>query len=124
MSSKSTKKTNSWTLPGKSEAKEYASRVIMGNFVTSEFFARHWMTLFIAVTLIMIYISTKYECLTRMEEIKRCETELAIVKTEYMRQRSTYKSRIRESSMQQLVDSVIPGLGIQKQPPFRLQRPQ
>lgn len=95
-------------------------RMLYGNVITSEFFARHWLKLFILVVLVMIFISNKYQCMTHMEEIKRLETELSVTKTEGIRQRSSYMSRTRESSMQNLVDSTMPGLGVQKQPPYRL----
>ncbi|MEE1207700.1 MAG: FtsL-like putative cell division protein [Muribaculaceae bacterium] len=97
-----------------------ARRLIYGNVVTSEFFARHWMKFFILLVLVMIYISTKYECMTKMEEIQRLERELSVAKTERIRQHSNYMSRTRESAMQQLVDTVIPGLAVQEQPPFHL----
>lgn len=95
-------------------------RMLFGNVITSEFFKRHWMILFILGVLILIYISTKYQCMTKMERIKELETELSITHTESIRERSTYMSRIRESSMKALVDSLMPGLGIQEQPPYHL----
>lgn len=95
-------------------------RVLFGNVVTSGFFMRHWMPIFVLLVLIMIYITTKYQCMTSMERIRDLETELAITKTERIRQRSTYMSRIREAAMQQLADSVLPGFAVQEQPPFIL----
>lgn len=50
---------------------------------------------------ILIYITNRYQCLTRMEDIRKLEQELEIVETERIRERSTYMSRIRESSMQE-----------------------
>jgi hypothetical protein len=96
-------------------------RVLYGNVISSEFFSRHWMKIFILVVLVMIYISNKYQCLTSMETIKHLESELEVAKTERIRERSTYMSRIRESAMQELVDSVMPGLTVQEQPPYELE---
>ena len=95
-------------------------RVLYGNVVTTGFFAKHWIKVFILVVIVMIFISTKYQCMTAMEEIKRLENELNIVKTECIRQRSGYMSRIRESAMQEMVDSLIPGLTVPEQPPYIL----
>jgi hypothetical protein len=107
----------------KTESKKKQSlpaRVLYGNVISSEFFSRHWMKIFILVVLVMIYISNKYQCLTSMETIKKLEADLEVAKTERIRERSTYMSRIRESAMQELVDSVMPGLSVQEQPPYQL----
>lgn len=95
-------------------------RILYGNVLRLEFFTKHWITFFALLVLMMVYISTKYQCMTAMEEIKKLEKELSIVKSERIRHRSTYMSRIRESAMQQLVDSVMPGLAIQERPPYHL----
>lgn len=97
-------------------------RMLFGNVVTIEFFKRHWIQIFILIVLVMIYISNKYQCMTSMEEIKRLQQELEIVKTERVRERSTYMSRIRETSMQELVDTLIPGLRVPDQPTYELKR--
>lgn len=96
------------------------ARVLYGDVISSEFFSKHWIGIFCLAVLVLIYISTKYQCLTSMETIKRLESELEVAKTERIRERSTYMSRIRESSMQELVDSVMPGLSVQEQPPYQL----
>ena len=68
----------------------------------------------------MVYITNRYQCLTRMEEIRKLEHELEIVQTESIRERSEYMSRIRESSMQELVDTMHLNLRVQDKPPYRL----
>ena len=97
-------------------------RMLFGNVITSEFFKRHWMILFILGVLILIYISTKYQCMTKMERIKELETELSITHTESIRERSTYMSRIRESVMQHKIDSLGLNLTVQEQPPYKIQK--
>ncbi len=57
-----------------------------------------------------------------MEEIRRLETELEIVKTERLRVRSAYMSNTRESSMQHLIDSLGLNLRVQDRPPFKLEK--
>lgn len=99
-------------------------RLLYGNVVTAEFFGRHWIKFFLLVIIVMVYISTKYQCMTNMESIKKLENDLNIVKTESVRERSDYMSRIRESSMQQMVDSLIPGLKVPVQPPYVLNSPK
>ena len=94
--------------------------ILWGSIVSSDFFFRHKIKIFIGVILIMFYISTKYQCQTGMATIQRLEERLDIVKAESIRERSRYMSRIRESSMAALADSVRPGLSVQQQPPFVL----
>ena len=97
-------------------------RLLLGQVVSSDFFARHWLIVFSIVTLIMVFITNKYNCQTKMEEIQRLKTELEIVRTERVRVRSAYMSRIRESSMQKLVDSLGLNLRVQQRPPYQLER--
>lgn len=99
-----------------------ARRLIFGSVISSDFIVRHWLKIFVLMLLVMIYISTKYQCQTDMEQIRKLTNELEVVKTERIRQRSTYMSRIRESAMQELADSIHPGLTVQEQPPFHLSK--
>ena len=84
--------------------------------------ARNWLTVFAGVVVVMLYITNKYTCQTKMEEIRRLETELEIVKTERLRVRSAYMSNTRESSMQHLIDSLGLNLRVQDRPPFKLEK--
>lgn len=92
--------------------------ILFGGVVSSDFFYRHKLKLFVILVLVMFYISTKYQCQTGMQTIRKLENRLEVVKTESIRERSLYMSRIRESSMTRLADSIHPGLAVQTQPPF------
>lgn len=92
--------------------------ILFGDVLSSDFFYRHKLKIFVLLVLVMFYISTKYQCQTGMETIRKLSDRLEIVKTESIRERSTYMSRIRESSMTRLADSIHPGLAVQTQPPF------
>lgn len=96
--------------------------ILTGGVVHSDFFFRHKIKIFVLVILIMFYISTKYECQTGMENIHKLEKELDVVRTESIREKAKYMSRIRESSMAELADSIRPGLVVQRQPPFVIDR--
>lgn len=98
-------------------------RILQGNVLTSDFFVNNWLKILVVMVFIVIYISTKYQCLTSMETIKKLENELEVVKTESIRERSNYMSRIRESSMAELADSIRPGLRVQEHPPYVLKYP-
>jgi len=96
-------------------------KLINGRLLSSDFFARHWKSVLLAILMVLIYITNRYQCLTRMEEIRRLEQELE-VETERIRVRSTYMSRIRESSMQEMVDTMHLNLRIQDKPPYKLSK--
>lgn len=94
--------------------------VLFGSVISLDFFRRHALKLLLLLLLILIYISTQYQSKTYREEIKRLESELLIVRSERIRESIVYNSRTRESAMQQLADSILPGLAVQEQPPFSL----
>lgn len=95
-------------------------RVLHGRIISIDFFRSHWKSLVLIIIMILVYITNRYQCLTKMEEIRRLEQQLEIVETERIRAKSEYMSRIRESSMQELVDTMHLGLKVQNQPPYRL----
>lgn len=96
-------------------------RALHGRLLSTDFFRRHWLPVLGVVAMLMIYITNRYTCQTQMETIQRLERELEVAKTERIREKSTYMSRIRESKMQQKVDSLRLGLTVQERPPYRLQ---
>lgn len=95
-------------------------QALHGRLISTDFFAKHWLKVLIAIVMILIYITNKYQCLTKMETIRSLEQELEIVETERVRVRGEYMSLIRESSMQHLVDSLHLGLQVQERPPFKI----
>lgn len=94
--------------------------LIWGDGVSSSFFGKYKFTVLVVMCLMLVYISFKYECKTQKETIDRLNKELAIVRSESIRQRSEYKSGTRESTMQNLIDSLHLQLKVQEQPPYLL----
>lgn len=109
-----TKKTS------KTKADNWFLRLIHGRLLPIDFFVKNWVYVVLCVGMIMVYITNRYQCLTLMEEIRRLEHNLEVVQTERIRERSEYMSRIRESSMQELVDTMHLNLRVQDKPPYRL----
>lgn len=95
-------------------------RLLYGQVVSSDLFARNWLAMVLGVFMVLAYISGKYSCQTKMEEVDRLSKELSITKAELVRCRSRYMGRIRESSMQAMVDSLQLDLRVQENPPYRL----
>lgn len=99
---------------------EFFSRLIHGQLISSRFFARNWLVIFTGVVIVLMYITNKYNTQTKMEEIRALNTELEVVKTERIRAKSAFMSRIRESRMQEMVDSLGLGLTVQDRPPYKV----
>lgn len=88
--------------------------------VTSHFFVRHLAMCIIVVTLALMYISVRFDCLTGMETISYLSKRLEVVRTETQSERSAYMSATCESSMQKMVDTMRLGLAVQERPPYRI----
>ncbi len=96
------------------------TRLFRGQVLSSDFFARHWLPVLICIVVIMVYITTKYTCQTNMEKIASLERTLEIINNEKARERSAFMGRIRETAMQEMVDSLHLNLKVQSQPPYKI----
>lgn len=108
--------------PANSQPKQQTlfGRIVRGQIISAELFSRYWYVILLVISLALLSITTKYECQTKMEEIRRLEDELEIVKTERIRAKSLYMSRTRESAMNELVDSLHLELNVQDKPPYKI----
>lgn len=102
-------------------ALESMRRALHGQIISVEFFKRHWLGVLCIVVLLLMYISTKYICQTRIEKIDKLNRELEVVKTERVRVRSEYMGRTSESAMQHMVDSLHLGIESRERPPYLLE---
>ena len=98
----------------------WSLKLFLGDLISSEFFNRHKFSIIGMVVLLILYISFQYECKTRMETIDSLNKELAIVRSESIRQKSAYHSKIRESVLTHMADSMHLGLKVQDQPPYKI----
>lgn len=97
-------------------------RAVLGQVFSADFFASNWIAVVAVIVMCMVYISSKYICQTRIEQIDRLTRELEVVKAERVRARSDYMGATCESAMQELVDSMHLGLNVQERPPFKLSK--
>lgn len=97
-------------------------RAIQGRLVTGAFFARHWLQLFIIVSMVILYMTNRYSCRSYMGQVRRLQDSLEIVESESYRVRGIYMGRIRESEMQQRLDTLGLDLAIQSRPPYHISR--
>lgn len=91
---------------------------LYGRVVSSDFFARNGFAILVIVALSLVYISSKYTCQTKMEQVRRLDKELEVIKAECVSERSRYMSKVRETAMQQLVDTLGLDLAVQEAPPY------
>lgn len=98
----------------------YLFALIHGKILSIDFLLRNWITIFLVVFIIFIYITNKYQCQTRMEVIQKLERQLEVCNSEAVREKAEYMSHIRESSIQAMADSLNLGLHVQEQPPYRI----
>lgn len=99
-------------------------RVIQGRLVTGDFFARHWLQVFVILAMVLVYITNRYSCQRSMEQIRNLNNRLDIVQTESYRVRGEYMGRIRESQMRRTLDSLGLDLAVQSRPPYHVDSKQ
>lgn len=117
-----TQPTTKETRKNRETRDSFMLRALHGRIISTDFFRRNWLVVIAAMVMLMVYITNRYKCQTQMEEIQKLEQELEVAKTERIRAKSAYMSRIRESSMQHTVDSLNLGIMVQDSPPFRVSR--
>lgn len=89
-------------------------------FFSYDFFSRYWFYVVLITVLIVAYISMKYDTQNKMNELQRLEIDLNNAKTDCVEASARYNSRIRESQMVDMVDTLHIDLSAPDQPPYRL----
>jgi len=115
------KKKNGQKAGGMEGHDTFMLRALHGRILSIDFFRRNWLVVLAAMIMLMVYITNRYKCQTQMETIRTLERQLEVAKTERIRAKSAYMSRIRETSMQHMVDSLRLELTVPEQPPFRIE---
>lgn len=95
-------------------------RLVQGTLVSGTFFAHNWGKILIVVFMVLLYITNRYSCQRYMSDIRQLNERLNIVRSESYRVRGEYMSRIRESEMREMLDSMHMGLSVQPQPPYHI----
>ena len=97
------------------------SGLIHGRWISTRFFSRYWGPILLVMGMIIFYIANRYDCLSKMEQIQRLERELEVVRSEAIRQKSTYMSNTRESEMTERIRNVGLDLSVSNHPPYHLE---
>ena len=94
--------------------------LLYGEIVPINLVLRYSAVLLIVLLFAMGYIANKFMCQLDMESIRKLKVELARVKTDYVNASAAYYSRIRETEMRELADSMGLGLKSPDCPPYKL----
>ena len=89
-------------------------------FLSFDFFRRYWFYVVMVTIMALAYISLKYDTQNKMSELRRLKVELNNAKTDCVDASARYNSKIRESQMTQLLDTMHIDLSAPEQPPYKL----
>ena len=89
-------------------------------FLSFDFFRRYWFYVVMVTIMALAYISLKYDTQNKMSELRRLKVELNNAKTDCVDASARYNSKIRESQMTQMLDTMHIDLSAPEQPPYKL----
>lgn len=104
----------------KAKKKNILKAVLYGEIIPITVVRRYSGVLLLVLLFLLGYIANKFMCQLDMQTIKQLKVELARVKTDYVNASASYYSRIRETEMKELVDSLNLGLKSPDCPPYKV----
>ena len=106
---------------GRSQKASQALRgVWQGRILSLELFRRNFLYIIAIVGMLLMYIGNKFECQSKMAQVMQLKKELDNAKTDCVNASARYNSKIRESQMKALVDTMHIDLTAPNQPPYHL----
>lgn len=87
-------------------------RLVHGDGVSSRFFKRHIFATGFIITMLLMMIAMRFDCLTSSNTIDSLNEQIRVMETEKQKQRSRYMTLTRESAMMHMVDSLQLGLTV------------
>ena len=89
-------------------------------FLSFDFFRRYWFYVVMVTIMALAYISLKYDTQNKISERRRLKVERNNAKTDCVDASARYNSKIRESQMTQMLDTMHIDLAAPEQPPYKL----
>ena len=89
-------------------------------FLSFDFFRRYWFYVVMVTIMALAYISLKYDTQNKMSELRRLKVELNNAKTDCVDASARYNSKIRESQMTQMLDTMHIDLSAPEQQHYKL----
>lgn len=94
--------------------------VVSGRIITVGFLKRHFAKIAIVLFVIFGFIANRFSGMLEMRRIDNLESELKSSQSAYVLSSAGYFSKIREKTMQELVDTMKLNLNASQQPPYIL----
>lgn len=116
-----TKKTDKPKATAKAPTKRSRlSDFLHGRWLSSRFFAKYWSVILAVMVMLILYIATRYQCTSAMEEIQRLEKRLQVVESEQVREKAFYMTNTRETAMTERIKAIGLDLEVRERPPFHI----
>lgn len=106
--------------PEKRNRENFLNRLFMGKLVSLQFFTRNWLYVLGIVVFFILYIASKYQVRSQMEQISKLRRELSSEKSDLVRASEKYNTQIREPQMRELLDTLDIDLIMPDKPAYRL----
>lgn len=95
-------------------------RAVQARWLSAGFYRRHFVGVALVVGLIVLFTLFKFDVQMKMRDIMASRKNLLNAQTDMVRVSAEYSSRIRESEMTELVDTLHLRLKAPEQPPYNL----
>lgn len=96
--------------------------VLSGSILTEDIIMKNIRFLFVVFVIVVLYISNRYSCISKMAEIQSLQKELKDVKYESLNISTELIGISRESQVQALVEKNGLNLEIPKDPIYRIEK--
>lgn len=100
--------------------KKSIMHVLSGTILTEDFFVKNTRFMFVVFFIVVLYISNRYSCISKMAEIQSLERDLKDVKYESLTISTDLTGVSRQTQVQTLVDQNGLELQVAKEPAFRI----
>lgn len=100
--------------------KKSIMHVLSGTILTEDFFVKNTRFMFVVFFIVVLYISNRYSCISKMAEIQSLERDLKDVKYESLTISTDLIGVSRQTQVQTLVDQNGLELQVAKEPAFRI----
>jgi len=104
------------------EIRKNTMHVLSGSILTTDFFLKNTRFIFVIFIIIILYISNRYSCISKMAEIQSLERELKDVKYESLSISTELTSISRQSQVQSLIEKNGVELKASKEPIYEIKK--
>lgn len=104
------------------EIKKNVMHVLSGTVLTEDFFFKNTRFMLVVFVIVVLYISNRYSCISKMAQIQSLEKELKDVKYESLTISTELIGISRESQVQKLMKDKGLEMEISKDPVYKMEK--